>query len=99
MILSSVSCYKIVFMNFICCTQQKDPNLVASYDSTVAEVQDVLETLLNEGQHAWVPYISTWSIKTLGVLSKKYKRSDSRGNYKIVPSTIVGNSFCFRRQT
>lgn len=59
--------------------QQKDPNLVASYDNTVAEVQDVLETLLNQGQHAWVPYISTWSIKTLGVLSKKYKRSDNRG--------------------
>lgn len=62
--------------------QQKDPNLVASYDNTVAEVQDVLETLLNQGQHAWVPYISTWSIKTLGVLSKKYKRSDNRGEQK-----------------
>lgn len=52
---------------------------MASYDNTVAEVQDVLETLINQGQHAWVPYISTWSIKTLGVLSKKYKRSDNRG--------------------
>lgn len=66
---------------FVFCwiSQQKDPNLVASYDNTVAEVQDVLETLLNQGQHAWVPYISTWSIKTLGVLSKKYKRPDNRG--------------------
>lgn len=39
----------------------------------------MLETLLNQGQHAWVPYISTWSIKTLGFLSDKYKRSDNRG--------------------
>lgn len=74
---------EFVLMKNICLffpfNQQKDSNLVASYDSTVAEVQDVLETLINEGQHAWVPYISTWSIKTLGVLSKKYKRSDNRG--------------------
>lgn len=70
-------------------SQQKDSNLVASYDSTVGEVQDVLETLINQGQHAWVPYISTWSIKTLGVLSKKYKRSDNRG--KLIVELTISN--------
>lgn len=75
----SVETIEIHSWHFIWFAQQKDPNLVASYDSTVGEVQDVLETLINHGQHAWVPYISTWSIKTLGLLSKKYKRSDNRG--------------------
>lgn len=64
--------------------QQKDPILVASYDSTVGEVQDALEILINQGQHAWAPYISSWSIKTLGLLSKKYKRSENRGKNSVV---------------
>lgn len=59
-------------------------------------MQDALETLLNQGQHAWVPYISTWSIKTLGVLSKKYKRSDNRGEYD---HYIVINEEPKRKQT
>lgn len=50
-----------------------------SYDDTINEIQDVLESLIAQGQHAWAPYISNWSIKTLGTLSKKYKRSDGRG--------------------
>lgn len=50
-----------------------------SYDDTINEIQDDLESLIAQGQHAWAPYISNWTIKTLGTLSKKYKRSDGRG--------------------
>lgn len=59
--------------------QQKDLNLMLSYDDTINEIQDVLESLIAQNQHAWAPYISNWSIRTMGTLSKKYKRSDSRG--------------------
>lgn len=51
-----------------------------SYDDTINEIQDVLESFIAQGQHAWAPYISNWSIRTLGTLSKKYKRTDGRGD-------------------
>lgn len=84
-------------MVFLRLFQQKDLNLVLSYDDTINEIQDVLESLIAQGQHAWAPYISNWSIKTLGTLSKKYKRPDGRGiafDYSIIPNCFF-NFFNF----
>lgn len=52
---------------------------MALFDATIAEIQDALEVLINDGPHAWSPYLSSWSLKSLGILSKKYKRNDNRG--------------------
>lgn len=56
--------------------------MVDPHDSSITEIQDALETLINEGQHAWAPYISAWSLRSLGVLSKKCKRFENKGRRK-----------------
>lgn len=67
---------------------QKEPNASDPNESSICEIQSALEKLIVEGQHAWSPYISSWSLHTLGALSKKYNRFDNRGMYLFVKLKI-----------
>lgn len=60
---------------------QREPHVSDPHESSISEIHDALDTLINRGQHAWAPHISGWSLRTLGILSKKYNRFENKGNF------------------
>lgn len=58
---------------------QKDPHASDPTEASISEIQGALEKLIVDGQHAWSPYVSSWSLRALGTLSKKYNRFENRG--------------------
>lgn len=68
------------YRNFLLISNaQKDPNAAIAEDESIADIQEALEKLVIEGQHAWAPYISDWSLKILGILSNKFGRQGHKG--------------------
>lgn len=64
-----------VHMQFV----EKEPNGTAPEDDTIADIQDALESLVNGGPHAWAPLISSWALRLLGTLSRKFSRGRQMG--------------------
>lgn len=71
-------------VEFIYFSFQREPHLSDPHESSISEIHDALDNLINAGQHAWAPHISGWSLRTLGILSKKYNRFENRGNFELM---------------